>query len=310
MKAFVLIIYCLIGNLSLLAQTNVYHPFPDSNATWASTYDDINPGYSYDRFYLDGDTIMEGRIYNKVYNFINWNQRNFVGGIRQDTTEKRVYAKLSSYLYPLYPATVPPFQDTSDCLLYDFNLQIGDSIKIPSTYWFYGYLYVNNIDSTEIEGNYRKYWVLNSNLHPWENSYWIEGIGSLNGLFWPHYDREFSICNLECMTQDIVQLYIMDGGVGNCPYIPNSILNKEVNVELEIFPNPVHDNITLNFPRLETNEVVFTIFDFTGKLIVQKGKISTEQSHIDVSFLKEGIYIIQIEIENQFYNYKFIKSSP
>jgi hypothetical protein len=309
MKAFVLIVCCLIGNLSLLAQTNVYHPFPDSNATWASTYDDINPGYSYDRFYLDGDTIMEGRIYNKVYNFINWNQRNFVGGIRQDTTEKRVYAKLSSYLYPLYPATVPPFQDTSDCLLYDFNLQIGDSIKIPSTYWFYGYLYVNNIDSTEIEGNYRKYWVLNSNLHPWENSYWIEGIGSLNGLFWPHYDREFSICNLECMTQDSVQLYVWDG-VTYCPYYANSIRKNNLRSKVKVYPNPILNYLNVDLSDYEIRNAKYIIFDFVGKVIISKRKFLNANPQLDLTSLLDGIYIIQIEIENQFYNYKFIKSSP
>lgn len=310
MKALVLIVCCLIGASCLKAQTSVYHPFPDSNATWASTYDDINPGYSYDRFYLDGDTIMEGRIYNKVYNFLNWNQRNFVGGIRQDTAAKRVYTKLNNWMYPIYPPSIILFQDTGDVLLYDFSLEIGDSIKIPSVFSYYQYMYVINVDSIVVQGSYRKYLVLNSLLHPWVNSYWIEGIGSLNGLFWPRFDQEFGICNLECMSQDSVQLYIMDGGVGNCPYIPNKLLNKKITVELRIFPNPVHDNLTLNIPRLETNEVVYTIFDFTGNLIVQKCKISTEQSHIDVAFLNEGIYIIQIGIENQFYNYKFIKSNP
>jgi hypothetical protein len=309
MKSLALFVCCLLAILSLKAQTNIYHPFPDSNATWSSTYDDINSGSIYDMFYLEGDTIMEGRSYSKIYNFIGWTQRNYVGGIRQDTAAKRIYAKLVNWMYPIYPPSIFLFSDTSDVLLYDFSLEIGDSILIPSIFFYYQYLYVNNIDSIEIQGNYRKYLVLNSSIHPWINSYWIEGIGSLNGLFWPRFDQEFSICNLACMTQEAITLYAIDGAI-NCPYYPNSIPNIKDDQRLILYPNPVQDYLYLKVRNINSKDFTCEIYDFTGNLIVQKSKISIEQSHIDVSSLKEGIYIIQIEIESQFYNFKFIKSSP
>jgi hypothetical protein len=306
MKAFVLIVCCLIGASCLKAQTNVYHPFPDSNATWASTYDDINPGWFYDRFYLEGDTIMEGRIYNKVYNFINWNQRNFVGGIRQDTATKRVYAKLNNWMYPIYPPSTILFQDTGDVLLYDFSLEIGDSILIPSTFL---YLKVNTIDSILVNGNFRKYLVLNAEFHPWVNSYWIEGIGSLNGLFWPRFDQEFSICNLECMTQDSVQLYVWDG-VTYCPYYVNSIRKNNTESKVLVYPNPIQNYLNVNLSDFEVRNAKYAIFDYVGKVIIPQREFLNANPQLDLTFLLDGIYIIQIEIENQFYNYKFIKISP
>lgn len=308
MKAFVLIVCCLIGASFLKAQTNVYHPFPDSNATWSSTYDDINPGWIYDRFYLDGDTIMEGRNYSKVYNFINWNQRNYIGGIRQDTAAKRVYAKLNNWMYPIYPPSIILFQDTGDVLLYDFKLEIGDSIKIPSIFSYYQYMYVINIDSIEVQGSYRKYLVLNSLIHPWVNSYWIEGIGSLNGLFWPRFDQEFGICNLECMTQDGFQLYVMDG-VTYCPYYPNSIKKNYSVSKVTVFPNPMRNYLNINLSDFEIRNAKYVIFDYIGKVIISQRKFLNTNPQLDLTSLLDGIYIIQIEIESQFYNYKFIKSS-
>jgi hypothetical protein len=309
MKSPVLFVCCLLAILSLKAQTNIYHSFPDSNATWASTYDDINPGWIYDRFYLDGDTIMEGRLYNKVYNFINWNQRNFVGGIRQDTATKRVYAKLNNWMYPIYPPSIILFQDTGDVLLYDFSLAIGDSIKIPSVFSYYQYMYVINIDSIEVQGSYRRYLVLNSLLHPWVNSYWIEGIGSLNGLFWPRFDQEFGICNLECMTQDSVQLYVWDG-VTYCPYYANSIRKNNLRSKVKVYPNPILNYLNVDLSDYEIRNAKYIIFDFIGKVIISKRKFLNTNPQLDLTSLLDGIYIIQIEIENQFYNYKFIKSSP
>jgi len=306
MKALVLIVCCLLGTLGLRAQTNVYHPFPDSNATWASTYDDITPGWIYDKFYLDGDTIMEGRNYSKVYNFINWNQRNFVGGIRQDTSSKRVYAKLNNWMYPIYPPSIILFQDTGDVLLYDFSLEIGDSVLIPSTFT---YLKVNSIDSILISGNFRKYLVLNAEFHPWINSYWIEGIGSLNGLFWPRFDQEFSICNLECMTQDGIQLYTMDG-VTYCPYYPNLIRKNDLMLEIKLHPNPMENYLNINLSDFSIKNAKYVIFDFTGKVIIPQTPFLNAQTRLDLSYLLNGIYIIQIEIENQFYNYKCIKNRP
>src|SRR3972149_3189599 len=53
------------------AQTNVYHPFPDSNAVWISLSANMSepqcPDHSLSRYELKGDTLINGKNYNKLY---------------------------------------------------------------------------------------------------------------------------------------------------------------------------------------------------------------------------------------------------
>ncbi|MFN2127881.1 MAG: T9SS type A sorting domain-containing protein, partial [Anaerolineales bacterium] len=71
------------------------------------------------------------------------------------------------------------------------------------------------------------------------------------------------------------------------------------NRELAIYPNPASDQITLSFTASDPEGMVFTIFDMSGKIVLQHELRQTMQGenmlHIDVTALKNGIYTCQLE---------------
>jgi hypothetical protein len=64
-----------------------------------------------------------------------------------------------------------------------------------------------------------------------------------------------------------------------------------------IYPNPVRDILNLSFESTGTQNVVFRVFDLSGKILVEenKGKISGHVAEvINVSGLAPGVYFVGI----------------
>jgi len=156
-------------------------------------------GGTIDSYYsvtISGDTLISSQIYHKlstpfVQSIITGTCTPYVnsgydGAIRQDTANRTVFY-------------VPP-SDSLEQLLYDFNMQMGDTVK--------GFLEsfaspadtVHSIDSVLVGTNYRKRW----NINPWYNIYLIEGIGSTYGLIVPSpgFIVDFADYTLTCFTQN------------------------------------------------------------------------------------------------------------
>jgi gluconolactonase len=80
----------------------------------------------------------------------------------------------------------------------------------------------------------------------------------------------------------------------------NSIPGKP---SVEIYPNPVQNELNINLPgKSGTVEV----FDITGKSLLQKEILENENS-IDVSGLENGIYFVKVLSDSQFFTEKFVK---
>ena len=255
-------------------QTSKYHPFPDNNASWNfhytnGCYDGIN-----EEFYsiiISGDTIINWENYQKIY--IPYVQilytgsctyslpNGYKGGIREDTTLKKVF-----FVHP---------NDTSEYLLYDFNLQVGDTLK--------GYLEPDAyqpdtiilIDSVLVGESYRKRWFVNS----YYNIYIIEGIGSTYGLIDPSpvgvidaNDNE-----LTCYSENGISLYSITSSDCEMITMVNST-NKNEN-KVIISPNPSFGALTINFePLLKVKEI--RLADIYGNIILQR--IVNNESEIKI----------------------------
>ena len=101
----------------------------------------------------------------------NWNQ---VGYLREDTISKKIYFSWWG------PEEIG--------LIYDFNLEVGDSVRIDN--YYVGFedvlLICDSIDSLNINGSLKKRLFLNSPEF-WDTDVWIEGIGSKYGLLCSGY---------------------------------------------------------------------------------------------------------------------------
>lgn len=281
----------LLANIiafSTTAQTSIYHPLPDSNANWNFSYYDVMSGSS--ALYsltITGDTAIAGQTYHKLYQpFVIASPPGFTGftpgykcAIRQDTLIKKVFI-------------IPPL-DTIEQLLYDFNLQVGDSIQGYLEFYNF-HNQVQAIDSVLVGNNYRKRWIIGPCLY----FYLIDGIGSSYGLFeFPHCGGEDDI-DLTCFSQNNSTLY--PTGTSNCNLILNNN-NFPENDLLITFPNPSHSNTIIQLSsHFENSEL--KIYDSHGVLVRNEKIIQSSKYSFERGYLSDGIYLIQLVNEN----YKFV----
>ena len=186
MKKLLLISITMLSLTVSYGQTSVYHSFPDSDAIWNVTYGGYQAQFSKYSYTLTSDTIVNSVTYKKIYqqksNYPNdpWTSGcdwccpspaiiYYAGALREDIGSKKVF-----YL---------PVSASSDTLLYDFNLAVGDPVPLSINNWCPA-LQVGSIDSVLIGTSYRKRWNMadpNINCVSTTSSV-IEGIGNTFGL--------------------------------------------------------------------------------------------------------------------------------
>lgn len=76
-------------------------------------------------------------------------------------------------------------------------------------------------------------------------------------------------------------------------------------IDIQVFPNPVSEQLTINSGQLKIQEV--EIYDITGKQIINY-QLSTINPLIDISELDNGIYILKIISRNKVFTKKIIKN--
>jgi aryl-phospho-beta-D-glucosidase BglC (GH1 family) len=88
---------------------------------------------------------------------------------------------------------------------------------------------------------------------------------------------------------------------------PVGVNNDLLNTDhiFEIYPNPVHDFITLRTDVIVSGAIV-SVYDISGKKIFSSHLNSTELS-INLAGYDMGIYFIRLETEGVYYSRKFIK---
>ncbi len=294
MKKLVLFLLLLSG-LSSKSQTSFYHPFPDSNAVWNMSvylgggcffpFVNLSEDYSY---ILSGDTIINTITYHKInipfvqFDSCSIHTSGYKGSIRQDTIVKKVY-----YIYP---------NDTSEQLLYDFNLQIGDTIEGIIKSLVPPHDTVISIDSILIGTSYRKRWFIN----PFYSVYIIEGIGSTYGLIEPSPGlgaTDFADCSIVCFSQNGQTLY--PDTTTSCEVILDVKNISENNFSVSVSPNPFHSSATfmIKGDRVIRN-VELKIYNVFGEYVSTK-KINGESAIIDRKNLADGIYFYQLVMENE-----------
>jgi len=289
MKYLLLLIFSLSLPLSILSQSNNYHPFPTEDAIWRESFGGYQSGCSDYQCIITGDTLIGDFTYSKIqksgviYFLDEWGWCTWVpmyyfnyyqGAFRNDTTNRRVYFHTSNV----------------DTLLYDFDLNIGDTLPItytnPSVDFF-----VKTIDSILIGGEYRKRFGITS---VYDTTYvfveLIEGIGSTFGLLSPIFvPFEFG-SNLDCFIQDGETLYPYPSY--SCNLITGIDQNQDESPSFQIYPNPVSEFARISFSNqiFDTDLLLFNLY---GEEVLTIMNISNTNL-INVSNLPAGIYLYRI----------------
>ena len=291
--------------LSVSAQTPVYHPFPESNASWNISYEqNMCPfGGNSTEYYsitYSGDTNINGQQYHKLnipYVIAEFTggctQHHFpgyAGAIRQDIPNKKVFI-------------VPP-ASTVEQLLYDFTMEVGDTLKgYLNREWMSQGDVVLDIDSVLVGDTYRKRW----NINPCYGIYLIEGVGSTYGLLEasPGCVTDFPGIMIDCFKEDGQTLY--PETVGECELITSIPEQNFIFDKVHVFPNPAPGTFTVEFDRpLDIKEIQLT--NMMGVIVYQKN--IQMQSRIEISGMHDGIYLLNIiSTTNQILSQKVISCS-
>ena len=251
-KIYIIILFAFVF-FSADAQTNVYHPFPDSNAYWNSYKSwmvNSNPPVGVDVIIWDwivGDTVIGSFTYKKIkeYTYCQNNAATTLGLaalLRQDSIQKKVFL----------------FNGHGDTLLYDFNLSVGDTI--PK--WYINTTYpqnkISSIDSILIGTTYRKRFNISMGGCCGPQSL-IEGIGSTMGLFLPLDQGVEHGSTLQCFSHNGQTLYPNSTGSCNFDVGINNIIHQN---DFSISPNPTSGIFNVQMSKFEN--VQMEIYNVMG----------------------------------------------
>ncbi len=275
----------------LIGQTSVYHPFPDSNAIWNVYAHSYDPGppfpcdevgqYSY---YMNGDTLINALVYHRIFVpfidttlaqpfscFGQYPNTGYIGSIRQDTVSKQVWVILRD--------------SSNERLLYDFSLNIGDTLHTINFDGSEVDFPILTIDSILIDGNFRKTYINNAVSI-------IEGIGSNRGLFETGSSGFSSSWQLTCFQQNGNSIYPSSGTT--CNLITHTNELSKLNSKLLIYPNPFDEFCTVyysNFESSESTEII--IYNSEGKLL-RKEPMTSNRTIFHRNSMAAGLYLFQI----------------
>ncbi len=80
--------------------------------------------------------------------------------------------------------------------------------------------------------------------------------------------------------------------------------NKSAEVNVEVYPNPVQGELTINIKTLK--ETTLSILDASG-VLVQSSKLTLGENVISVDDLESGFYIVKVQEGESFHSHKIFK---
>jgi hypothetical protein len=317
-----LILMLLFNAPQATAQNYEYVPFAD-NATWYNTIEMKSCRTL-------GDTVIKNLHYLKVYEGVEPDNGNLCGFIRNDTANKRVFWIENAF----YGST-----DTTERLLYDFSLQVGDTIFLKSGYFNTEFRVVcvdevsiytgrnepphaltANINDSVVtlkDSSYRRQLLVN--VMPMEtNEYhyfmssqiWTEGIGSSNGLF-ENISQHFFLYDggyprLLCYGQNdnillSYPLFDLDTVPDDCHSFPFGvgITENKSQPDIKLYPNPATEYINLEISDFDLQNNGVVLVYNIQGVCLQTKPITSSITELSLNTYGRGIYLIEVRQKNR-----------
>lgn len=310
MKKTLLLSFLLFCCTAALAQSYVYHPFPATDAMWRENSGEYTCNCCREyQLTIAGDTIIGATTFHKLnwggivymnpnpaavgsmwsaywgcsmtpsYAYLNSAVvMDYAGAFRENVASKKVYF-------------VPPGALT-DTLLYDFNLNVGDTL--PMTYTNDSSMYprntVHTIDSVLVGGVYHKRFNLSSFFGDADYVSIIEGVGSTFGFLGRLIPVFESASYLNCFAVSGVSVY--PSGTGTCEPLPLSINDMAAFGDtFTVYPNPGNGKFNLNLNSVQ--EVNSQVTDILGNVLFTSN-VKSRTTEIDISDQAPGIYFLKL----------------
>lgn len=232
----------------------------------------------------NGDTLVDNHTYKIIEQTDSlWGLYHSDMVFMREDSAKRVYC----------------MTNWGEVMLYDFNLQIGDTFRFGNSFFSQYAFVVDNVDSiTLMNGEKRKHISLSGGYEEW-----IEGIGSTHGLF-DAFMEVFILdmgSSLLCFTENGTQKY-QDANYQNCFYSSVGIQENKREFTIQISPNPITNKSFISFTINQTQNLKINLFDIAGRhtqtIACTQFKEGENKMEWNASNLNSGIYFLKIQGEN------------
>lgn len=283
--------------LALSAQAQVNFPFPDSAATWVQYYETmVSPPplptfewVSTANFCMDGtDTLIAGMSFTRLSDCAG----GYVGAIRQDTGA--VYFQ--------------PADSAQAYLLYDFGVSMGDTLRdvyvnellgTGTGGWMNADLIDLVVTSSAPSTNYDGRIEVQGHpldLGPGMDFQWVEGIGSIHGLFTLNpLNVSGYWYGIHCMShQDTVRWeegtwFVNAPGACSPQYVG---IAEEAGAPFRVYPNPTTGTMFVDARDRQIDEVRIT--DALGRTTPLSLAGRTGPFALDLGDRPPGAYLIHL----------------
>lgn len=298
-----LVLFCIVCPSFLFAQT-VNH-FENENSRWfvADTYpnaNEQNPSFVQTTtmvYGFEGDSTTQGEQWFKTYSSTD---SAFITGLEYEGLIR-------------YSNGYVMFQDTTHTVdtIYNFNLEVGDSMLFNFYDMYPEYLEVVSVDSVEINSQMfkRLTFAEPTVIQAFTDlkEVWIEHIGSLHGPLFPAREEVFAqewpdSLILNCSHTNEL-LYWKNEFYDAC--VVNIILDIEnaETLNFNIYPNPVTETL---FIQQQGKYGQFYIRDILGHEVLS-GSLQSNNQLVDIRELKNGVYFVTVFLENTTLTRKILK---
>ena len=279
----------------------------DISKSWNLTiYDDDfspehpNPTWTYYGLKTGADTLIGEVSYKKLYKSTDslFSIVSIIGGIREDSN--RIYLSKSVY-------------SPNEILLYDFNIDIGDTIivnrliRIENPSYYSISAAVDSVNTIVLNGETKKRLYItykcNSDSDNNENDIWVEGIGSVfRGLLNPSctcltgcYSRTF----LTCYSENDLLIW-RDSTFDGCYIESNGIAENIKNVDLDNLISVYSEG---KIVQVKSNNPILSVkaLNLSGCILFENTYLNTNYFEFNVKDRASGILIV---IVNNRYAYK------
>lgn len=237
-----------------------------------------------DVYYTDGDTLVDGKQY-KILDGYHYISRTFL--LREDIQEKKVYLNLVLN------------SGNEEYLLYDFSLNVGDSIQMQNPITPFprdgGFFILDSIVGKPlVNGNIYDFFYFSpspsNTISTWD-AVWVEGVGSLSIVTAPGGDPNFfGVGEVSCFFKGNDLFYTNLEILDEC----NSVLSaksKSSMEEMVLFkPNPGTRHYITHAEQIGQ----VNIFSLQGKKVMSVIPDGKALLTLDLYDLKQGMYFIVV----------------
>ncbi|MFW6222340.1 MAG: T9SS type A sorting domain-containing protein [Bacteroidota bacterium] len=260
--------------------------FLDTNKLWSVLrYPYMKYPTHYTHFLKIGtDTTMNDTVFSKLLRCDEESQSNWYeyGYLREDSTGKVFYRIDES----------PP-----EGLIYYGSAKVGDTLMVGTFDEYYDKITslkvrIDSVDSVKINDTYRKKFFIFSFLDSLISDYWIEKIGSLNGLLYHNFNRVGGDGYLLlCFKQNDILLFKVDK-YDDC-YDEIDDITTINNPGIEVYPNPSKGKqLILLVPGPESYH--FQVSNAMGDAVIRRTISGQQEYMINTGHLQPGMYILTV----------------